>query len=92
MEREFYIAVYDKENKPWTYESKDYKLFEIELLKLIKICLNEHRSTKIGHKLLAVYKDVNKEIWKTDKIMWDNLTKFKIENDDAKLQPKIKRK
>lgn len=41
------------------YSSDQYKLSELEILNLIKICILEGRSRIIGRKILAVYRDVN---------------------------------
>ena len=57
--QEFYIATKSPKFKGdfVIYESQPFKLSEIELLGLIKICIIEARSKSIGKKLIAIYED-----------------------------------
>jgi hypothetical protein len=55
-ELEYYLAT--KEGKDFVvYCSEPFKLSEIDLINLIKICVIEARSKIIGKKLLLVYRD-----------------------------------
>jgi hypothetical protein len=56
-EKEYYIATIDKDGLPLIYMSEKYKLSEIDLINLIKICLVEQRSKGIGNKLKDAYID-----------------------------------
>lgn len=57
---EFYLAG-KKKNTFLVYNSDFYKFSEIDILLLLKICLIEKRSKKIGKKILEFYKDLTKE-------------------------------
>lgn len=59
-DKNFFIATTDEKNDLMVYESEAYKLSEIEILTLIKICLVERRSTTIGKKILDAYRDSTK--------------------------------
>lgn len=55
-EKEYFIAtIDDSDGKPVIYMSEKYKLSELDLLNLIKICLVEQRSKGIGNKLCEAY-------------------------------------
>jgi site-specific recombinase XerC len=54
--QDFYLAVKDR-NEFIVYESDGFKLSEIDIINLIKICLIERRSKTIGERILSVYKD-----------------------------------
>jgi hypothetical protein len=60
-ESEFFITTKDENGKFWTYESLCYKLTEIDLLNLIRMCFVHKRSITIGEKLIAIYRDCKKE-------------------------------
>jgi hypothetical protein len=57
--QEFYIAVKSAKLKGdfIIYTSESFKLSEIDIITLIKICILETRSKAIGKKILAVYED-----------------------------------
>ena len=57
--REYYLATKDERNDFLIYASDIFKLSEIDVINLIKICLIEIRSKSIGKKILAVYRDSN---------------------------------
>jgi len=57
FEKEFYLATLDNINNYLIYKSETFKLSEIDIINLIRICLVEERSKQIGKKILAVYKD-----------------------------------
>jgi len=55
---EFYLSVKMKnKNEYIVYTSEPYKLSEIDIINLIKICLVEERSKIIGRKFLSMYED-----------------------------------
>lgn len=55
--KEYYFATKDEKSDFLVYTSDQFKLSEIDLINLIKICLIEARSKAIGKKLLEVYRD-----------------------------------
>lgn len=55
--KDFFLSCIDEENKFLIYKSEPFKFSEVEILNLIKICIIEQRSKKIGKKILDVYKD-----------------------------------
>lgn len=56
-DKEYYIATKDDEKQFIIYDSDLYKLSEIDLINLIKICVVGERSKAIGNKLLEAYRD-----------------------------------
>ena len=59
-DKEFYIATTDEIGDYLIYSSSAFSLSEIDFINLIKICLIELRSKKMGRKFLEVYKDSTK--------------------------------
>lgn len=57
QDKEYYIATTDEKGEMIVYNSVAYKLSEIDLINLIKICLKEERNKGLGRKLLDAYKD-----------------------------------
>jgi len=57
--QEFYIATKSAKFKGEfvVYASDPFKLSEIDIINLIKICILEARSKSIGKRLLAIYED-----------------------------------
>ena len=53
---------------PIVYESDKFKLSEMEILNLIKVCTIERRSKLIGKKLIAIYRDSNPETYAEEKL------------------------
>jgi len=56
--REFYFSTGNKKNYI-IYDSDIYKLSELDILSLIKICFVEGRSKSIGRKILEMYRNVH---------------------------------
>jgi hypothetical protein len=56
-DKEYFIATKDEKSEFLVYTSEQFKLSEIDLINMIKICLIEARSKAIGKKLLEVYRD-----------------------------------
>lgn len=57
-EKEYFVATLDDDDgKPVIYTSEKFRLSEIDLINLIKICLIEQRSKGIGNKLKDIYLD-----------------------------------
>lgn len=82
---EFFIAVRMK-NKTGdyiVYSSDLFKLSEIDIINLIKICMIEARSKIIGRKILAVYEDSTND---RKEITLERLKKIGIEKYDTKPQ------
>lgn len=77
-EKEYYLSTLDENGAYLIYTSEGFKLSEIDVINLIKICLIEARSKTIGRKILEVYKDSNK------KLAEEKLKKIGIENNEAK--------
>lgn len=59
-DKEFYIATTDEIGDFLIYSSSAFSLSEIDFINLIKICLIEARSKKMGRRFLDVYKDSTK--------------------------------
>jgi hypothetical protein len=57
QDKDYYVATKDEKGIDIIYSSGAYKLSEIDLINLIKICLVEERSKSIGRRLLEAYKD-----------------------------------
>jgi hypothetical protein len=57
--REYYLSTKDSRGDFLIYASDIFRLSEIDIINLIKICLIEIRSKSIGKKILAVYRDSN---------------------------------
>jgi len=55
-DKTYFIATKDKKDF-LIYASELYKLSEIDLINLIKICIIEARNKGVGKKILAVYRD-----------------------------------
>jgi hypothetical protein len=60
-ELEYYISTKIEKNEFLIYTSEPFKLSEIDLINLIKVCLIEARNKTIGKKLLAIYRDSTTE-------------------------------
>jgi hypothetical protein len=56
-DKEYFIATKDEKSEVLVYASESFRLSEVDLINLIKICLIEARSKAIGKKILAVYRD-----------------------------------
>lgn len=59
--KDYFISTKDDKKEYYCYESDKYRLTEIELLTLIKICYIEKRSKSIGLKILEAYRDSTKD-------------------------------
>jgi len=59
LDKEYYLCTKDIKGDFLIYASDIFKLSEIDVINLIKICLIEIRSKSIGKKILAVYRDSN---------------------------------
>lgn len=56
-ELEYYISTKDEHDDFIVYESEMFKMSEIDIISLIKLCLVERRNVGIGKKLLEAYRD-----------------------------------
>lgn len=82
-DKEFFIATYDekKPNEFIVYCSESFKMSEIDLINLIKICMIEARNKTVGRKLLEAYRDsTNGRIAITE----ERLKKIGINNEREK--------
>jgi hypothetical protein len=61
MDKTFFLATIDDEGEFLIYGSEPFKLTEIDLINLIKVCLIEARNKTIGRKILAVYRDCTED-------------------------------
>jgi hypothetical protein len=60
--QEFFIAIKMKNKNDFVvYTSESFKLSELDIINLIKICIIEARSKIIGRKLLSIYEDSTKD-------------------------------
>lgn len=56
-DEDYFIATIDETGSFVIYTSDKFKLSEFDLINLIRICLIEERSKKIGRKILDAYRD-----------------------------------
>lgn len=85
--QEFYIAVKNK-NDYTVYATEPFKLSEIEIINLIKICILEARSKSIGKKILAIYEDSTDN---RKELTEQRLKSIGIEKNEKPTTTKIKR-
>lgn len=82
----FYICTLnsDKPDDYLIYCSDTFRLSEIDLINLIKICMIEARNKTVGKKLLDIYRDsTNERIAITE----ERLSKIGIHNDNDREKP-----
>lgn len=60
-EKEYFFSTRIGSKDFLVYSSDPFKLSEIDLINLIKVCLIEARNKTIGKKILAVYRDSTSE-------------------------------
>jgi hypothetical protein len=87
-EKEYFIATLDTDGEPLIYMSEKYKLSEIDLINMIKICLVEQRSKGIGNKLKEAYIDSTSH---RPEITKDRLTKIGVKDNGDNRPIKIKK-
>jgi len=87
--REYYLATRDELNDFLIYKSDIFKLSEIDIINLIKICLIEIRSKSIGKKILAVYRDSNQH---RSEIVQEKLKMIGIMDDGISEPTKLNKK
>lgn len=68
MEKEYYLTTTDENDKLIVYESEKFRFSEMEILKLIRICITEERSMTIGKKIMEVFIDSNDETYVYQKL------------------------
>ena len=86
-DKEYYFAT--SENGDFLiYSSEIFKLSEIDLINLIKICLIEARSKSIGKKILGVYEDSTK---KRKEITQQRLKMIGVKNEGKKEPERTKK-
>jgi hypothetical protein len=84
-EYEYFIATRDKKGEFLVYCSDNFKLSEIDLINLIKICIIEERSKMIGRKILAVYRDSTSS---RGELTNDRLSKIGIQKEEKPIKSK----
>lgn len=87
-DKEYYLSSTDEEGDFLIYESVLFKLSELDLINLIKICLIEARSKTIGKKLLEVYRDSTRH---REEITEQRLNLIGVKDEGSK-EPVKKRK
>lgn len=55
--KEYYLATTNDKGEFIVYTSEPFKLTELEIIKLIKICMIECRDKTIGKRILSAYRD-----------------------------------
>jgi len=55
--QEYFFSTKDENGDFLIYGSDPFKLSEIDLINLIKVCLIEARNKTIGRKILSIYRD-----------------------------------
>ena len=55
-DKTYFLSTKDERGDFLIYQSDMFKLSEIDIINLVKICLIEIRSKSIGKKILAVYR------------------------------------
>lgn len=81
QEHEFYFAVKDTKGKFTIYTSEKFKLSEIDVINLIKLCYVDRRSKSIGEKALEMYKDSTETIFLKKEQAIEKLKKIGIKDD-----------
>jgi len=87
---EFFICTQDGKGGFLIYDSEAYRLSEIDLINLIKICIVEKRNMGVGRQLLEVYRDSTAH---RKEITEERLTHIgieKIKNDKPTTARKVK--
>lgn len=82
-EHEYYLTIQDKRGKFVTYCSDKFKLTELDIINLLKLCYVDRRSKTIGEKVLAVYID-SMEIFDDKDTAIEKLNKIGIKHDGNK--------
>lgn len=83
QEKEYYLSTKDERGGDLIYSSDIWKMSEIDILNLIKVCLIEARNKTVGKKILAVYRDSTEH---RKELTEENLKKIGIE-DNEKFNP-----
>lgn len=79
-QKEYYLTTKEK-SYDVIYKSEPFKLTELEIINLIKICFVQKRAVGTGKKILAVYKDSTSH--KEEKVK-EILKKIGIEEKNGK--------
>ena len=87
--REYYLSTKDSRGDFLIYASDIFKLSEIDIINLVKICLIEIRSKSIGKKILAVYRDSNQH---RSEIVQEKLKMIGILDDGISEPTKLNKK
>ena len=60
QQKDYFLSCME-DNQFIIYDSEKYRLNELDILNLIKICFINERSKSIGKKILDIYKDSTKD-------------------------------
>jgi hypothetical protein len=77
--REYYLSTRNEKGEYLVYSSEKFRLSEIDLLNLLKMCIKDMRSKTIGNKLLLIYRDSTEH---RKEITEERLTKIGIIEDE----------
>ena len=88
FDKEYFISTKDGSGF-LIYLSEPFKLSEIDLINLIKVCLIEARNKTIGRKILSIYRDSTEERGK--EITKERLKLIGIEDNELPKPTKEKR-
>ena len=86
--KEYYLSTRNDKEEYLIYTSEKFKLSEIDLLNLLKMCIKDMRSKTIGNKLLLIYRDSTEH---RKEITQERLNKIGIIEDEQP-EPTRKRK
>lgn len=89
IDQEYYLSTKDSRGDFLIYKSESFRLSEIDIINLIKICLIEIRSKSIGKKILAVYRDSNQH---RKLVITENLKKIGISEEEDKNPIKLNKR
>lgn len=88
-DKNYFLSTKDEKGDFLIYQSDNFRLSEIDLINLIKICLIEIRSKSIGKKLLAVYRDSNQH---RKNVITENLKRIGITEEPDQNPTKLNQK
>jgi hypothetical protein len=87
-EQETYFFAYKEGLRYVVYESENFRLSELEILNLIKICYINERSKSIGKKILDMYKDSTLH---REELTLKRLNSIGVKNEQRIEQPRQKK-
>lgn len=88
FDKEYFLSTKNSKNEIFIYASDSFKLSEIDLINLIKICLIESRNKAVGKKILAIYRDSTEQRGK--EVTKERLKMIGIEDEELPKPTKSK--